>query len=184
MLTRTISFNFSNRSSNDKKSFEDVISKWVKKHDMETSCGEFIRHFGVTHYVTSITLGASEHSIFTEEEHAEEVQKKKSKSLKSFTKKFKEVITGEAKESIKESITQRLMSETKEETTNHSRVRRLGVMRDNKVERGTTDEAVIGIKILPIHSLIEKNEDLRETLRKALADYAAKNRGLTSSEFS
>lgn len=145
IVTRTISFNFSIRISDDKKGFEDVISKWIKKHDdMEKGCEEFILYFGVTHYVTSITLGASEHSIFTEEEHAQEVQKKKSKSV--FKRKFKgakdavtkltgevkgtgevrevkEAITGE----INEAITAKLSSQSKEETSHQSRVRKLGV---------------------------------------------------------
>ena len=192
VVTRTVSFNFSKRISDDKKCFEEVISKWIKHHEnMNKGCSEFIRYFGVTHYVTSITLGASVHSIFTEEEHAQEVQKKKSKSstiknkLKAVAKLTSDVLTSEVKElkEVKEAIVAKSGCEGSEETTNQSRVRTLGVMKDNVVERGTTDEAVIGIKILPIHSLIEKNRDLREALRQALISYATKNQGYASSKY-
>ena len=185
VVTRTISFNFTKHFSNDKKTFEDVLSKWIKRQDnIDEGCNNFIRYFGITHYVTSITLGASVHSIFTEEEHAQEVQKK-SKNI--FKKKFKGVVarfTSETKEMAEEattSITVKLASATTEESSKQSRVRRLGVMNGNAVERGTTDEAVIGIRILPIHSLVEKRE-LREALRKSVITYSTKNQGFASSE--
>ena len=182
VVTRTVSFDYSKSISDDKNTFEDVISKWIKKHEnMEKGCEEFIQYFGVTHYVTSITLGASEHSIFTEEEHAEEIQKKKSKS--KLKRKLKEVKDAVMQLTTSETVTSDAATETKETKCNHSRVRKLGVMNENKVERGTTDEAVIGIKILPIHSLIEKNQTLRETLRQALITYTTKNRGYASSKF-
>ena len=187
VVTRTISFNFTKHFSNDKKTFEDVLSKWIKRHDeVDEGCSDFIRYFGITHYVTSITLGASVHSIFTEEEHAQEIQKKK-KSKNIIKRRFQEAkeavakLASDASTEVKETVTASLGIETTEESSKHSRVRRLGVMRGNTVERATTDEAVIGIRILPIHSLVEKRE-LREALRRAVITYSTKNQGFASSE--
>ena len=191
VVTRTVSFNFTNHFSKDKKTFEDVISKWIKKHEnFNLGCDQFISYFGITHYVTSITLGASVHSIYTEEEHAQEVKKKKLKS--TIKRKFKEAkdavtklasdLTSEATKEVKETIGAKSTSEVSEESTKQSRVRKLGVMNDNTVKRGTSDEAVIGIRILPIHTLIE-NKELREALRRSLVTYSTKHRGFASSKF-
>lgn len=117
-------------------------------------CLEFIRFFGVTHYVSSISLGASEHTVLTESQYSRIVNEKASVSVAQIG-----------------SATQKLTS-TSKSSKSSTNVRCLGKIVDNKVERGTSDEAVVGIKILPIHSLINHNHSLFQAMYNALIEYS------------
>ena len=110
-------------------------------------CSNFIRLYGVTHYVTSISLGASEHTVVTESLYSQMV-----------------------KEGFDISI-----SDTKFKSSKTVlKIELLGRIVDEKVERGSENEAVVEIKLLPINSLIRPNSHLHHTMQEALINYIEK----------
>lgn len=116
-------------------------------------CSEFIRSFGVTHYVSSIVLGASEHTVMTESEYSTIVKEGCNVSAAQIA-----------------SAQQKLSLKSKSSKTTSAK-QYLGKMVDDKVERNSGDEAVIGVKVLPIHSLIH-NQLIRLALHRAITEYA------------
>lgn len=117
-------------------------------------CVDFVQSFRVTHYVSSITLGASEHTVVA-----------RSKRTKI------------AREGSNVSVSQ--MASAQQKFTLHSifsksamSTRLLGRIMDGRVQRGSSDEVVIEVKILPIYSLIRQNPFLFLALHKAILDYA------------
>jgi hypothetical protein len=117
-------------------------------------CEDFVYSFGVTHYVSSITLGASEHAVVT--------KLKVSKSAKQgFSVSAPQIASAEQKSSLKSTVSK-----------SRSTTRSVGRIVDDKVKKGSDDEAVIEVKILPIYSLIHHNPFIFLALHKAIADYA------------
>lgn len=115
-------------------------------------CTDFVRSFGVTHYVNSITLGASEHSVMTKAEYA------RSRMAAASVNALQQV-SAQASVKASQKVTRSSMDKTC-----------IGTIVDKKVERGK-GEAVIGIKVLPVNSLIHKSRVLKLALQKALIDY-------------
>ena len=169
-------------------SFEEILSRWIWKqichrnsdkklqelaeksavsliHDylqnsskdevatIVEDCSDFINSFGITHYVSSITLGASEHVV--------ESASKRTRILKQGANvSVPQIASIEQKTSLKL---------TRSKST--SRTQYLGKIVDKKVERGSSNEAVINVKILPIYSLIYNNSLIYLATYKAIADY-------------
>ena len=67
---------------------------------------------------------------------------------------------------------------TKKTTFKASDTRQVGEIIDDKVKRGSDDEAVVGIKIQPIHSLV-KLRYLHLALQQALEVYVEEQRDTT-----
>ena len=137
----------------------EMLREYLSKASKEEAalvvddCSEFISSFGVTHYVSSITLGASEHTVMTESDYSRMIKEGFDLSVASVG-------------SVKQKMS------TKSKTSKSStRSQLLGKIVEDKVDRGSNNEAVIGIKILPIHSLIHKNRFLYLSLNKALMGY-------------
>lgn len=191
IATRTISFHLLSPDSHDQddtipgqkqQTFEEGLSEWLlntrgelkaekngnciqllanymlmaKKEDLASivkDCFEFIRFYGVTHYVSAITLGASEHTVMTEAKYSKMLSEGFDISASSI---------GSANQKLT------IKSKSSSNTTN---MQHIGKITDGTVERGSTDEAVIGVKILPVHSLIIKNRFLFLAMNKALVEY-------------
>ena len=157
--------------------FEGRLSKWVderieqskkdqtRRGDYKTEavkdCLEFVRHFHITHYVSSITLGATEYLVLSEAEYYTKVSSKgkvgyepvaQLNASSSFSKKF---------------------------TSKSSDLQEIGKIVDDKVKRGATDEAVIGTEIQSIHHLVQATP-LREALQEALTGYICERKDKTS----
>jgi hypothetical protein len=108
-----------------------------EKIDIIGYCYDFMKHFRITHYVSTIELGAMEYRVFSEDDFnstfgsygALGVEKVADLSLsqKRITRKF------------------RMASD----------VRKIGKITNGKVRRGTHDEAVVGIKVQPIWTLVK-----------------------------
>ncbi len=117
-----------------------------------TDCADFVHHFRITHYVSSVSLGAAQYRLFSETEYY-------SKIGASGTFGFENL----ASLVISEKFTHKTSNKA-------SDLRQIGRIINEQVERGTYDEAVIGIGILPIHQLVQ-SRFLHLALRKALIDY-------------
>ena len=116
-------------------------------------CREFVNHFRITHYVSAIELGATEYRVLTETEYYHRVDLAGTLGID---------LIGSA--AVSEALSLKKSSRS-------SDLKRVGVVSDKgKVERGTYDEAVVGVALEPISSVV-KLYYLRLALRKALLDY-------------
>ena len=116
-------------------------------------CSEFVAHFRITHYVSSIELGAAEYRVFSEREHTKRIGMGGTFGLEQV-----------ANLSVSESSTWK-------RTKKASDLRKIGKFAsEGHVGRGTHDEAVVGIKIQPISSLV-KLPFLNLALRRAIIGY-------------
>lgn len=107
-------------------------------------CSNFILTHGVTHYVTSIALGASELTVVTESQYSQMVKK-------GFY-----ISTSGTRFSSSKTIV---------------KVQVLGKIINEEVEKNAGSEAVIEIKLLPLHSLIKQSNHLHLAMQKALIKY-------------
>ena len=122
------------------------------KKSVFNDCTNFVRHFRITHYVSAIQLGAAEYRVLSENEYYKKVSTSGTFGLEAVAK----FVSSE--------------SYSKKSKVKASDTRQIGKIIKDKVERGSYDEAVVGIKILPIHTLV-KLRYLHLALRKALLDY-------------
>lgn len=120
--------------------------------EVDNDCLMFLKHVGVTHYVSSIRLGAAKFRILTSTEYSKKVRVKGSMGVE-----------GLAKASLSQSsLTHR--------RTSSLQVKEIGRIVDGSVKMGTSDEAVIGFQLKPIHSLV-RSYHINESLKKALRVY-------------
>ena len=143
-------------------SYTDVLatfSKFAKETPnienlLEHDCQKFCREFGATHYVAAITLGALEYAVYTEEDY--------------YTKFTSDGKVDASKLAASASASSAISSKVSRKTSN---TRKVGaITKDGTVERGSYGEAVVGVKLLSISSLI-KNRCLHKAMKSALMNY-------------
>lgn len=122
------------------------------KKNVFHDCTNFVGHFRITHYVSAIHLGAAEYRVLSENEYYKKVSTSGTLGLEAVAK----FVASE--------------SYSKKSKTRASDTRQIGKIIQDKVARGSYDEAVVGIKIQPIHTLV-KLRYLHLAMRKALLDY-------------
>jgi hypothetical protein len=115
-------------------------------------CREFVKHFTITHYVSSIELGASRYRVMSEEEYQTQMGLKGSLGVEQMAS---------AAVEQKASFGRRRKS---------TEVTKIGHFEGNRVRRGTTDEAVVGVKFQPISALVSMRI-LRNKLQNAIRSY-------------
>ena len=123
-----------------------------EKKSVFADCTSFVRHFRITHYVSGIQLGAAQYRVLSENEYYRKVSSSGTFGLEAIAK-----FVGSE-------------SYSKKSKVKASDTRQIGKIINDKVERGSYDEAVVGIKIQPIHTLV-KLRYLHLALRRALLDY-------------
>ena len=131
---------------------------------VQEDCSDFVTHFGVTHYVSAIELGASAYHVMSEKEFSARVAGKGSMGVES--------IVGAAA-SI--SVSQEFLWRRKNKSMEQKKIGKITATKEGekRVIKDPEDEAVVGIQILPISSLV-RNYYLELTLRAALIDYTTK----------
>ena len=127
-------------------------------------CLDFVRCFHVTHYVSSLNLGALEYSVITEEDYSREMGLAGSFGLEDVVS---VVLKPKGKYSLRK-------------TRKSTRVKRVGLIKnpdsgDYYVPRGTYAEAVIGVEVKPIQLLV-RHQYLQRSLRHAVAHYIEEQR--------
>ena len=129
------------------------VANTEERKEIVDDCYEFVNHFRITHYVSTIELGATEYCVMSETE---------------FTQKIKAGAKLGVDQIAKITSSQSSIWNRKRKSSN---VRKIGsISSDERVGRGTYDEAVVGFKIQPISSLV-KLPYLNLSLRKALLLY-------------
>ncbi len=116
------------------------------------ACREFVQVFRVTHYVSAIELGASEYQVLCETEY--------------FSQRKAGKIIGVVSLANQAASLSSLWKKTKKA----SDLKRIGRIDNDRVERGSYDEAVVGVSIQPICNLVRLRY-LQLTLKKALLEY-------------
>ena len=119
-----------------------------------SDCFMFVKQTGVTHYVHSIQLGAMKFRVLNSTEYNKKISVKGNLGAEGIAK---------------SSIEQTMSSRNKKSSLN---VKEIGKIVDGRVRKGTTDEAVIGFQLMPIHKLV-RSYHVNEALRRALRDYIA-----------
>ena len=131
----------------EKKADDEAV---VKKVDDD--CLMFLKHVGVTHYISSIRLGALKFRILTSTEYSKKVRVKGSMGVE-----------GVAKASLSHSsLMQRHDSSLS--------MKEIGRIVGGTVRMRSSEEAVIGFQLRPIHSLV-RSFHIQESLKRALRDY-------------
>ena len=116
-------------------------------------CYDFVTHFRITHYVSSIELGATEYRVFSETDYNSSIGAGGSLAIEKL-----------ANLSISHKSTSRKLKRA-------SDVKTIGkVSTDGKVGRGTHDEAVVGIRVEPIATLVQL-PFLRLAMQRSLVHY-------------
>ena len=131
-------------------------------------CSEFIKKYSITHYVHSLELGASYYFTLSEREFETKVKNKISATGQGAGA----AITTEGglkKKKLQEDVT--IIGRMTPFSKNVKKETGGSAPQDWTVVRGTTDEAVVGVKLKPISSLIQKNLKLREVLQNAAQKY-------------
>ena len=143
-----------------------TLKEWLENNNSDKTlekmydiCLEFVRTFHVTHYVSSVDLGALEYRVITEEDYSREIGLAGSLGL----------------EDVVAAVLKTKGRYTSERTHTSSRIKRVGLIKnpdsgDYYVPRGTYAEAVIGVEVKPIHVLV-RHQDLRQVLRHAVTHY-------------
>ena len=120
--------------------------------EIQNLLNRFVQEFGVTHYVSSIELGATEYQELTSREFLQSAKVGSKASVAAATYGGVEVST-----------TQKVAKDTK---TKRSEWRRIGLMENGEVKK----EAVIGCSLCPISSLV-KMPHLQQALKKSTDAY-------------
>lgn len=122
------------------------------KEIVSGKCRDFVDHFNITHFVSSIELGASQYQVLSEEQFLKRVGVKNSlEVLKLVTAAF----------DTRKATKQRNRS---------SQATEIGRIDDKTVVRGTIDEAVVGVKFRPISALV-RTRILQSLLQSAIKNY-------------
>ena len=120
-------------------------------------CVKFIRIFGITHYVSSITLGALEQVVMSEMQYSSSVKQSADLSAGAI---------GSVSEDL--SFTDKILKKSR----NKKLIGKIN--KQNSVERHTHNEAVVSIRVQPLHSLVQENHFIHLALHKALVEYVEK----------
>ena len=131
---------------------------------LNDDCKLFVNSFRITHYVSEIQLGAAEYRVLSQSEYYSKI----SISGTFGVDKLANLVLSQ--------------SNSWKNTKRASDIKRIGIMSDEGVvTRGSYGEAVVGVKMEPITSLLRLPQ-LRAMLQQALMHYVDK-RGDTSCKF-
>ena len=125
-----------------------------QRKEVVKDCKDFVYHFRITHYVSTIELGAAEYRVMIEDEYETRVGMGGSFGLEAV-----------ANAAVKEKAMWK-------KSKRSSNLKRIGLIKpDGTVERGSYGEAVVGIQVQPISSLV-KIRYLQLALQQALQEYS------------
>lgn len=145
------------QSFENEQSAEILFSKHnIQEEKVVECCSAFISQFRITHYVSSIQLGASGYEVITESKIARKLRMQSHLGVEK-------IAAG--------SVTS---THSRSTGSNASNLKRIGIIEIKNgvptVKRGTHHEAVVGIQVKPISDLILSKE-LRTPLKRALLQH-------------
>jgi hypothetical protein len=205
VVTRSISFLSGFEANEDSTmvsnsnffSFETRLLMWIlnEDHPLESMlysiydrrlsdlCCKFIKTFSITHYVHSLELGASYYHVMSEKVYKTKVSqntKVTAKQVASVSAGVEGVFGGKKSHRKYTRIGHMNFTPLDSEdlfTSDSSISKFLSAIRSPTVGRNTMEEAVVGIKLQPISSLIG-NPRLKKALQNAIQDYIHKRQNV------
>ena len=147
------------------------LTHFLQTHDEDdhdcvvNDCLLFIKQLGVTHYVHTIQLGAKKFRVLSSTEFSQKVGVKGSVGAQRVAK-------------LQSSISQ---TASKTRKNSSLQVEEIGKITNGAVRMGTSDEAVISFRLMPIHTLIT-SEHVSKAMKRALRDYMVE-RAIKSSKY-
>ena len=164
--TKTIGFKPSFTEKEEEKLARDILLHANIPHDPEKSCveilladsscshfDEFVGEYRITHYISSITLGASTFVVTSESELKKQLSTKTKAGVKSV-----------AQAGVSTSFVEKLMKK-------NQNVQNVGKLSADG--ESVQIEAVVEVQLLPISSLIQTSE-FKERFRAAVAKFIKK----------
>ena len=155
-----------NRNS---KSFDECTVK-----ELSELCYKFVKTFSITHYVHSLELGASHYRVMSEEEYTTKIRSKGSLGAAQMA----DIAIGfegeQMSKKLKRQTTKigRMKLHYGEDSRNHDEPKSqedgATISPEEEVRRGSIDEAVVGVKVQPISTLVVKHVKLQRALQDAL----------------
>ena len=148
--------------------YEQEKDDTLTEKEIVDYCSEFISEYSITHYVHSLELGASYYFTVSEKKFETKVKSKISATGQGAGA----AITTEGglnKKKLQQEVT--VIGRMTPLSKDMKEVAGGSASQDWTVVRGTTDEAVVGVKLKPISSLVQKNLKLREVLQHAVQKY-------------
>jgi hypothetical protein len=171
------------KDSRDSKSVDKCTGK-----ELSELCYKFVKTFSITHYVHSLELGASHYRVMSEEEYNLKISSKGSlgaaqmadiamgvKGSKT-SKKLQRQTTRIGRmngHNDEDSIDNKKKPKKQDEPKSASGQQEGGatISSEDEVRRGSIEEAVVGVKVQPISTLVVKNVKLRTALQDALQSF-------------
>lgn len=154
---------------------ERFDSYTIKK--LSELCYRFVKTFSITHYVHSLELGASHYRVMSEKEYTTQIRSKGSLGAAQMadiaigvgvTKKSKKVeqkTTKIGRMKLHDSKDLKNEDESKPAPGQEGCANNFS---GEEVKRGSIEEAVVGVKVQPISTLVVKNVKLQRALQDAL----------------
>ena len=132
----------------------DTITVNSQKYkDVVAACKEYVKERCVTHYVHTIHLGAAEYRVLSETEYERRVEAGGSIGVEHLAR-F--------------SLKQKLKLSRHRTVSEQRRIGHIG--HDDVVKRNSMDEAVVGIEILPISTLV-RQPSFHSAVKEAVREY-------------
>lgn len=121
--------------------------------EIRENCRQFVNHFHVTHYVSAIELGASKYRVMSDEEYHTQM-----------------TVGGNVgvEQMASVAVSQKAQWSSRNRQSEVTKIGRFG--EKGLVKRGTSGEAVVGVKLQPISSLI-RIKKLQKILQNQIKNY-------------
>ena len=149
--------------------------------ELSEFCYKFVKTFSITHYVHSLELGASHYRVMSEEEYKTKISSKGSLGAAQMADIAIGVQGEKTSRKLQRQTTKigRMKLHYSEDPRDHDDPKPAAPGQDNganispgeEVRRGSTEEAVVGVKVQPISTLVVKNVKLRRALQDALQHF-------------
>lgn len=162
IVTRTVSFKTNLElvgGSKSKEPIEKLIEEYVSSEQstQDKACENFIERYKVTHYVSRIELGALQYRVMDKMEYNTNYKAKTTLEIMDLAALSIEAGKNKKLDRIATHVTE------------------IGHLEGKAVERGTTNEAVVGVSFEPISTLI-KDDTLRDRFKTATQRYLEKRK--------
>ena len=173
-------------SGNSSESFDECTVKQLSE-----LCYKFVKTFSITHYVHSLELGASHYRVMSEEEYNIKISSKGSLGAAQMADIAIGVEGSKISKKLQRHTTKigRMNLHYSEDSRDHDEPKSAprqeggepksaprqegGAINppEEEVRRGSIEEAVVGVKVQPISTLVVKHVKLRRALQDALQHF-------------
>lgn len=148
--------------------------------DLSELCYKFVKTFSITHYVHSLELGASHYRVMSEEEYTTKIRSKGSLGAAQMADIAIGVEGSKTSKKLQRQTTKvgRMNLHYSEDPRDHDEPKPIPgqdggakISPEEEIRRGSIEEAVVGVKVQPISTLVVKSVKLQKALQDALQHF-------------